>query len=1280
MKTPQFFRKQRMMTQLCVTFGLIVLFLFGMFIALWAISVFSLRDSIISESRSNLRDQVAEVGRRISEEAKEVFETKISVGTRSFLAPISIVLFDTSLQSGYSLQPLPRYTGEKLTSLKQPLTNFEERFQCSKATCVPSPDAGPELSTTHSSGGCDCRMGLKRISLEASSVFQTGMDGSAVPESLGDEADNLINRSSYVDGLLRDVWESNKEWIQVYIGLPARGGSLFRSYPGSVREGLGDARLSPPRGRYYDPVIRPWYTLAVENSRAPGSNRDKRTQIEAPRVIVSEPYEDADGKGVLISVSSAIYGGAGELIGVGGLDLFVQSLRSFIVNIKARENGEAFLFHRQSDLVLASRQLTDSFRWTQGTGTEDTLPALATMALVSGLEGSRHFSDLSDSDYPCRTSTAGDSIKHGVMLLWTPVFDAQFCLVVATPIGEIDSPIEDQLDDIKAGAAELFRVPLLLCLICGGVLIVIVLLIAVELSRPLKQSAFESQRIAESIGHPEIDLRAPDQRPGILQLCYQAVLGNVGEVTNLRSRFHVLLDDLLAKRQTVKPAQNPLHGHTDAFQQAEGWTGDDLDEAQAEQLTGLTMVGGVSIETRVEVKAQFEDRKTFWNRLRMQLSFKVIFPLVVCIVGIVVYSSLRMNAKATDWAKPVQEQMIIEELQSLEQRVDQRARFVTEYLTRERNTLIGVKQYWRSLIQGDFNFEPGSAPTAFLEPRSQCARYLREFAGLAEDPVFVSNGACTHPALSPETLAQDANDNFRPAQADINVEGASLFVPRDKLVDDPANDGRPPTKTPAESEAYDLGTVAEEARVMAHMSNAMRAGYFSTVPTDIYLGTHMNEAMWIFPTNDLEGYMNPNGPRYCDSVRDAEWSVYKGKRTETYNPTCRPWYQRAVLADDQEAIIHNPIDYAAGYNEPVPYLALSTPLWINNQLVGVLALDIRLGQLYSALQNTPLYEKGYAFIWDENGLAVVHKGIKPGLTDMSIRWVDATSGGDYELDEDWFREQEKGIFSHKRKTGNWTYTWYNNVKKQDEIWHYFFTPIDNTPYMLALSTFQPDVTKKADDMLVSLKKKVETAAGITAGLVALGCLFLGALVYWFNKNMARPIDELADYMGVIQSTSYQADLPLSESAANSFEMSEIIANMHKMLVALRFCNKDYTKGDIRKEMDSCCDALELTVKTGNKGGEGICYNNMGLAASVMAAQQPRPNYSRRTPFVEMMTTIMHDDHGGDVHDNHENDVDANRFDDEPAHPWHVLCHVRCSRRLHCGQARSRGPPTQIASS
>eukprot|EP00961_Rhodomonas_salina_P026787 361795-Rhodomonas_salina.1 len=103
----------------------------------------------------------------------------------------------------------------------------------------------------------------------------------------------------------------------------------------------------------------------------------------------------------------------------------------------------------------------------------------------------------------------------------------------------------------QAGAAELFRVPLLLCLICGGVLIVIVLLIAVELSRPLKQSAFESQRIAESIGHPEIDLRAPDQRPGPSR----PALRGLGVLSGVR-RARVLRGRGLRQREG-RPAGRP---------------------------------------------------------------------------------------------------------------------------------------------------------------------------------------------------------------------------------------------------------------------------------------------------------------------------------------------------------------------------------------------------------------------------------------------------------------------------------------------------------------------------------------------------------------------------------------------------------------------------------------------------------------------------------------------------------------------------------------------------
>lgn len=145
-----------MPTQLCVTFGLLVVVMFCAFMALWAAAVFSLRDSIKTHSRENLREQVAIIGRRISEEARQVFESKIAVGASSFLTPIYVVLFDSFASPGYSLQPLPTYRADHMDNLHQPLS-ADGRFRCNTALCVPD-------SREHfgfSSGGCNCSTGEK---------------------------------------------------------------------------------------------------------------------------------------------------------------------------------------------------------------------------------------------------------------------------------------------------------------------------------------------------------------------------------------------------------------------------------------------------------------------------------------------------------------------------------------------------------------------------------------------------------------------------------------------------------------------------------------------------------------------------------------------------------------------------------------------------------------------------------------------------------------------------------------------------------------------------------------------------------------------------------------------------------------------------------------------------------------------------------------------------------------------------------------------------------------
>ena len=42
-------------------------------------------------------------------------------------------------------------------------------------------------------------------------------------------------------------------------------------------------------------------------------------------------------------------------------------------------------------------------------------------------------------------------------------------------------------------------------------------------------------------------------------------------------------------------------------------------------------------------------------------------------------------------------------------------------------------------------------------------------------------------------------------------------------------------------------------------------------------------------------------------------------------------------------------------------------------LIGVLAVDVGLAELARSLSSTPLYQSGYAFVWDDQGYGVVHK-------------------------------------------------------------------------------------------------------------------------------------------------------------------------------------------------------------------------------------------------------------------------------------------------------------------
>jgi two-component system sensor histidine kinase ChiS len=88
----------------------------------------------------------------------------------------------------------------------------------------------------------------------------------------------------------------------------------------------------------YDPRERPWYQAAVT----------------AGQPTWSEVYVFAASSVLGITPSIPIYGAAGELRGVMGIDLTLEQLSHFLQSLKISQSGLAFIIDRQGEIVASS--------------------------------------------------------------------------------------------------------------------------------------------------------------------------------------------------------------------------------------------------------------------------------------------------------------------------------------------------------------------------------------------------------------------------------------------------------------------------------------------------------------------------------------------------------------------------------------------------------------------------------------------------------------------------------------------------------------------------------------------------------------------------------------------------------------------------------------------------------------------------------------------------------------------------------------------------------------
>ena len=181
-----------------------------------------------------------------------------------------------------------------------------------------------------------------------------------------------------------------------------------------------------------------------------------------------------------------------------------------------------------------------------------------------------------------------------------------------------------------------------------------------------------------------------------------------------------------------------------------------------------------------------------------------------------------------------------------------------------------------------------------------------------------------------------------------------------------------------------------------------------------------------------------------DNKTDLTRSVYIYYNFDTFGREIDFWYNDSA---DGQGFIHQPglggeefySAYHAWYSEPMsgkslwtpPYMSVIgapiasyvTPLTVDNEIVGMVGMDLYLGDIQDALNEKVLFDSGYLYLMQQNGDFVVHQ---------KFDWVDGVPVnmldiGDFEELLTILNSEESGITSYIRDDGAKVFSAYSHI-------------------------------------------------------------------------------------------------------------------------------------------------------------------------------------------------------------------------------------------------------------
>jgi hypothetical protein len=286
--------------------------LFGLIptsIAIFAIAIgilvglnITTQNRLIDGANEILENDVIDQTKSILGEKTTTLLSLINQNDQGFLQLVGNTIEYTYNPSNYSLPPVKSFPDNDLSDLDSPLKIIS-------------------------------RSGGHPVSLSASGVFIPGQlaDGINIPALMLIHED-IINRTSHIDFYCKCLFKNYTDVAAVYYGDDDSG--MFRRYPGA------SSKLFDPT-RSYDPRLRQWYIKAKSASND---------------ITISDPYLDAFGLGWMITISFRIKDMDGNVIGVVGLDMLIDTISDNILSFQF-EGSHSHLIQKNG-IVLSSPEWT----------------------------------------------------------------------------------------------------------------------------------------------------------------------------------------------------------------------------------------------------------------------------------------------------------------------------------------------------------------------------------------------------------------------------------------------------------------------------------------------------------------------------------------------------------------------------------------------------------------------------------------------------------------------------------------------------------------------------------------------------------------------------------------------------------------------------------------------------------------------------------------------------------------------------------------------------------